>query len=81
MPIYTSFIYNMINGFDSATASLPVLLLLTKTKNIYLSILPISVCFQLQERIQDLEKERDLLKENCDKLVKRWEDKSLNGVH
>uniref|UniRef100_A0A8C2C3G7 RPGRIP1 like n=1 Tax=Cyprinus carpio TaxID=7962 RepID=A0A8C2C3G7_CYPCA len=26
--------------------------------------------FWLQERIQDLEKERDLLKENCDKLVK-----------
>uniref|UniRef100_A0A8C2C395 RPGRIP1 like n=1 Tax=Cyprinus carpio TaxID=7962 RepID=A0A8C2C395_CYPCA len=25
---------------------------------------------ELQERIQDLEKERDLLKENCDKLVK-----------
>lgn len=26
---------------------------------------------QLQEQIQDLEKERDLLKENCDKFMKR----------
>lgn len=39
-----------------------------------------SVWLQLQERIQDLEKERDLLKENCDKLVKRCED-NLNYVH
>lgn len=28
---------------------------------------------QLKEQVVDLEKERDLLKENCDKLVTRWE--------
>lgn len=28
---------------------------------------------QLREQVVDLERERDLLKENCDKLVTRWE--------
>lgn len=41
---------------------------------VYLFIFFLSILLQLQERIQDLEKERDLLKENCDKLVRRWED-------